>query len=401
MILKEDLKRIVQSQKEAIFHADRGIQRERLSEISGGSSHALIIAGIRRCGKSTLLLQLIRRHKAYHYFNFEDPRAGAFTIADAEKLEEAFEEAAGKAEHYFFDEIQSIREWERLVRFLLDRKKQVILTGSNASLLSRELGTKPSGRHLSYELFPFSYGEMLSFTKKKAGIESFQEYMEQGGFPDFLKSRNPLMLQQLFTDILARDIIVRYQIRNSEEVRNLALYLLTNSARQFSYNGLAKASGIKSVNSVLDYVSYFADSYFLFTIPRFSFSLKRQRANPRKNYTIDTGFARNNSVGFSEDKGRMLENLVFLQLRRHYKEIFYFQERGECDFLVKERESITQAYQACYQLTEENKEREVNGLIEAMDACSLKKGMILTLNQDDKIKAKGKEIVVRPTWEWI
>ena len=169
-------------------------------------------------------------------------------------------------------------------------------------------------------------------------------------------------------------------------MKDLSLYLITNSGKEFSYNKLRKLFKLGSTNTVISYISYFEESYLLFTIPKFSYSYKKQLVNPKKVYVIDMGFGRANSISFSEDRGRIFENLVFLNLRRKYKEIYYFKESNECDFLVKEGGKILQAIQACYELNEENKNREIKGLREAMSKFDLKKGVIITLNQKDKFK---------------
>ena len=254
--------------------------------------------------------QIMRKEKEYYYFNFEEPRAAGFSLSDFAKLEESFRESAEKAV-YFLDEIQNVDEWERFVRRKLDAGEKFVITGSNASLLSKELGTRLTGRHITYTLFPFSYAEFLKFSGKKEGIESFEEYLANGGFPEFLKYGKAEMLQGLFNDIITKDIIVRHKLRDEKAVRNIAVFLLSNISREFSCNSLAKTFGIGSANTVVSYVGYMEDTFLLFTLPIFSFSLKKQQVNPRKVYAIDTGFLAANSASFSGDKGRILENAVF------------------------------------------------------------------------------------------
>lgn len=400
MILKNILKKVVKSQKDEI-KSDYGIKREKLDEINVEIPHAIIIAGIRRCGKSTLLKQLMKEMKNYNYFNFEDPRVLKFDINDFEKLVEIFKEENKENNNYFFDEIQNIEKWEIFVRNMLDKKKRFIITGSNASLLSKELGTKLTGRHLRYELFPFSYKEMLKLTKKSVSLKSFDIYMSKGGFPEYLKYKKLEILQELFNDIIERDIVVRYKLRDSKIIKEIAVFLLTNIGKEFSYNSLKKMFNLGSTNSITSYVSYFENSYLLFTVPKFDYSLKKQLVNPKKVYSIDTGFSNANSASFSLDKGRVLENIVFLQLRRKNKQIYYFREEKECDFVVKEREKIIEAVQVCYKLDDSNKERELTGLLEAMNKFHLKEGLILTYDQTDEFKIKGKKIIVMPTWKWL
>ncbi|MBU0591043.1 ATP-binding protein [Candidatus Micrarchaeota archaeon] len=401
MILKETLKGIVKAQKEELSKIDYGTQREELSNIKLNMPFALVVSGIRRCGKSTLLRQVMKTTKNFYYFNFEDPRVANFEVEDFQKLNDIFSEEYGQSNNYFFDEIQNIHKWELFVRTMLDKNKHFMITGSNASLLSKELGTRLTGRHLNHELFPFSYREFLLFTSKKAGTDSFGEYLENGGFPEYLLYKKSSILQELFNDIIMRDIIVRYKLRSTKEIKDIALYLITNAGAEFSYNNLAKTFNLGSTNSAVAFVSYLEDSYLLFTISKFDYSLKKQAVNPKKVYSIDNGLSSAISISFSSNKVRMLENHVFLDLRRTGKEIYYFKGEKECDFLIKEKNKITAAIQVCYELNEDNKEREVEGLIEALQKFDLSKGLILTYDQDDVLKLSGKTITIKPVWKWV
>ncbi|MBR9678013.1 MAG: ATP-binding protein [Nanoarchaeota archaeon] len=401
MILKETLRGIVKSQRTSLSTIDYGVKRELINKINLDVPFALVLSGVRRCGKSTLLRQLIKKSKKFYYFNFEDPQTVNFEVSDFQKLNEIFVEEYGNSDYYFFDEIQNVQKWELFVRSMLDKGKRFIITGSNASLLSKELGTRLTGRHLRYELFPFSYNEMLRLTNKEAGKNSFDEYLRNGGFPEFLKIQREDILQELFRDIVVRDIAVRHGLRELKTITGMGLYLLTNVGKEFSYNKLKKVFGLGSTNTVISFISYFEDSYLLFTVPRFDYSLKKQLVNPKKVYSIDNGLSSANSVSFSADKGRMLENTVFQHLRRKYENIFYFREINECDFVVKEKEKITSAIQVCYELSEYNKDREVKGLVEALNKFELKQGLILTFNQEDLLEVKGKRILVKPVWKWL
>ena len=401
MILKDTLRGIVKSQREDLLSFDYGTERENVNQIKPNVSFASIISGVRRCGKSTLLRQLIKKLNGFYYFNFEDPKAINFEVGDFQKLNEVFREEYGSYENYFFDEIQNVHKWELFVRAMLDKNKRIVITGSNASLLSKELGTRLTGRHLRYELFPFSYLEFLKLANKKPNINSFQHYFIKGGFPEYLKFDNAQILQELLNDILIRDIAVRYNIRSIKTLKEMALYLITNVGREFSFNFLKKTFDLGSTNTVIDFVSYFEDSYLLFTIQKFDYSLKKQLVNPKKVYSIDNGLSNVNSTSFSEDKGKMLENLVFINLRKKYKEIFYFQEKNECDFVVKQGISIRNTIQVCYDLNEDNKKMEMNGLLEAMKKFKLKEGLILTYNQEDKIKIDNRKIIIKPVWKWL
>lgn len=400
MILKDTLRQIIEAQQRDIKSLNYGVPRTIASNIDLTLPFAIIISGIRRCGKSTLLRQAMKETNGKYYFNFEDPKATSFELADFQKLDELFSESFGQEECYFFDEIQNIEKWELFVRTTLDKGKHFLITGSNASLLSKELGTRLTGRHLRHELFPFSYTEFLAFTSTKAGVGSFNEYLTKGGFPEYLRFGRSEILQELLNDIIMRDIVVRHKLRSPKSIKELALFLISNIGVEFSYNNLAKTFNLGSTNSAISFVSFLEDSYLLFTVPRFSYSLKKQSVNPKKVYIIDNGLADVNSVSFSTNKGRMLENTAFLSLRRTGKDVFYFKGDKECDFLVKAENKITQAIQVCYNLTEENKNREIDGLIEALETFDLPEGLILTLNQQDTLNVGGKLINVVPAWRW-
>ncbi len=397
MVLKETLKSVVRLQRDELQSIDLGIPRDILKSVDLHIPHAVVLSGVRRCGKSTLLKQIISKTNKFFYFNFEDQRVLNFDVSDFEKLDDVLSEEFGNSKIYFFDEIQNVGEWERFVRSRQDLGKKFVITGSNASLLSRELGTKLTGRHINYELFPFSYAEMLQLKSVEPSLDSFKSYMKNGGFPEFLKYEKTEMLQELLNDIVVRDIIARHGLRETKTIKEMAIYLLTNVGKEFSYTNLAKHFNLGSTNTAIAYASYFEDSYLIFTIPMFDYSFRRQRVNPKKSYSIDVGLSRANSASFSEDNGRILENIVFLELRRRYKDIFYFKGKKECDFLVKENGELKEAIQVCYDLTEENKERELSGILEAMEELKIKKGTIITLNQDDMLK----KIPVKPAWKWL
>ena len=401
VILKETLKRIVKTQRSELESLEYGMDRTIAEKIDLKLPFAIILSGIRRCGKSTLLRQVMKTTKNSHYFNFEDPRATGFEVNDFQKLDEIFKEEYGESDYYFFDEIQNVEKWELFVRTMLDKKKHFLITGSNASLLSRELGTRLTGRHLRHELFPFSYCEFLNFTSRRAGVDSFGEYMQKGGFPEYLKYGRSEILQELFNDIIMRDIVVRYKLRSPKTIKEMALFLTSNVGVEFSYNSLAKTFSLGSTNSAIAFVSHLEDSYLLFTVSKFDYSLKKQAVNPKKVYLIDNGLADVNSISFSSNKGRMLENCVFLELRRTGSEVFYFRGDNECDFLVKEKNAITKAIQVSYELNEDNKKREINGLVEALEKFDLHEGIILTYDQEDELEISGKTIKVIPAWLWF
>ena len=401
MIRKEVLKEIIESQRDWIQRLDSGIQREILENIRLSPTKAVVISGIRRCGKSTLLKQIMEQQKEFYYLNLEDPRLEGFESKDFTKVQEIFEETYGQSGVYFFDEIQNIPNWETFIRYLIDRKKKIALTGSNASLLSRELGSKLTGRHKRVELYPLSYREFLDMTGKNPSEDTYKEYLHTGGFPEYIKEKDETDLNELLKDVIMRDIATRHSIRNTTILEKIALYLLSHTGNEYSYNSLKHMFHMKAVQSVIDYISYFEDSYLIFTIPRFSYSYKKQQVNPKKAFSIDNGLSKVNTIAFSKDTGKMLENDVFTELRRHNETIFYFQENGECDFLIKEKEKITQAIQVCTRLNEENQDREINGLFEALEMFKLKTGLLLTLDEEDQFERDGKIVLVRPVWKWL
>jgi len=292
MISKETIKNVVVSQREFLDSSEQGTLREKSKEIKVEESFALIVTGVRRCGKSTLLNQLLKKQKKGYYLNLEDPRLVGFDFSDFNKVETIMKEIYGGEGVYFFDEIQTIPEWERFVRYLVDKKEKVLLTGSNASMLSKELGTKLTGRHLSIELFPFSFKEFLNLKKQEPSINSFEEYLTKGGFPEYIKKENPEVLHELLSDIVMKDIAARFGIKNTVILNKIVIYLISNVGKEFSYNSIKKMFEIKSVKSVIDYISFFENAYLVFTLPKFSYSYKQQQVNPKKVYSIDNGFSK-------------------------------------------------------------------------------------------------------------
>ncbi|MDZ7777252.1 MAG: ATP-binding protein [Bacteroidales bacterium] len=326
---------------------ERLIKRELDKAFDINIPHALIITGVRRSGKSTFMKQLMEKHIKTRYVSFEDVRLSGFEKEDFEKLEEIFNEEDHEERVYLFDEIQNIQGWELYVRQKLDQRKRIIITGSNASLLSRELGTRLTGRHLDFEMFPFSFTEFLAFKGQSPSKERFEEYLTTGGFPEYLQSLKEEILRNLLNDILIRDIAVRYNLRNTRVLRELTVFLLTNLGKPFTFHSLRKTFNLGATSTVIDYISFLEDSYLIFIVPKFDYSLKKQTYYPKKVYAIDNGLANANSLSFSSDKGRLLENLVFINLRRRYKEIFYFNRNYECDFVVREKNQIIKVIQVC------------------------------------------------------
>ena len=402
MIKQSDLSAVVVSQKERLVSTKNDLVRVLLGKLPPDlGNHALIISGIRRCGKSTLLGQLIKeRNEDAFFINFDTPKLYNFEMADFGILDQIISENSCRS--LFFDEIQVITGWELYVRQKLDEGFKVVVTGSNASLLSRELGTKLTGRHITKELYPFTFVEYFTYLKKSANVESLQNYLDTGGFPEFVKYNNPDILTTLFEDILYRDIAVRHGIRDVESLKRLLLFLVANVGNLVTATKLTQALGIKSSATVLSYFSFFEQTYLLGLMPRFSYSYRAQLVNPRKIYIIDNGLINAVSPSHSKNSGKKLENVIYWALRQKNKQLYYFNETGiECDFVVGQSNVIEDLIQVCFELNPENTPREVRGLLDAMNYFKKVSGTIITLNQQDEIRQEGKQIHVVPAWQFL
>lgn len=396
-MLRDTLLSVLKDQRPPVAPAPE-VPRELASEIPARSSQAIALKGVRRCGKSILQAQLMRRAGRAFYCNLEDTRLFGLSPQDFPTVLSLVDELAGRAAPVFLDEVQAVPEWERLVRSLLDRGRTVCVTGSNASLLHQELGAKLTGRHLSYEVFPFGYKEYLAFTGQDAGEASLLAYLDDGGFPGYLRERSPQVLQELLRDIVQRDISLRHGLRETRHLMNLVLFLLANTGQPFSIQSLAKSLAIPAVAQTARYLEYLQDAYVLFAAPKFSPSFKRRVVTPNKYYANDTGFRRLNSPQGAPDRGRRLENLVFLALRRQGVSACYAGEKDswECDFVTD-----ALAIQVCAELTPHNRQREVGGLVRACRLPGARRPLILTLNQRDRFREEGFTVEVRPAWEWL
>ena len=398
MLSKFIIEQVLDSQLDRLKGMDLGLKRN-ISGYEQLRSHAFIVSGIRRCGKSTLLQQINRSIEGDSiYLNFEDPRLSGFDLEDLNRLHEIAQQR--KIQVYFLDEVQVVPGWESFVRFRLDESDRVFITGSNSARLSRELGSKLTGRHISRELFPFSYSEFLAYKNLETNDASSQEYMVSGGFPQFVKTRQQENLMQCFNDIITRDIVLRYHIKNSLLLKQIGVWLVSNVGKPVSGNSLRKMFGIASSSSIMEYLSFFTDAYLFFFVPKFSYSHKVQTVNPKKVYCIDNGFITTNSVSFTGDKGRLLENMVYMQLRRSTADIFYFNEGKECDFVVSLNGKVKDVIQVCYQLDQNNMNREIMGALEAMEFFNLSEAVIITHNQADTFSINSKTINAIPFYRW-
>lgn len=394
-----EIEDIIFFQKEKLS-ANLGMQRDMMTSLAQPvEGFATVISGIRRCGKSTLMAQVIDKlQEPCLYINFDTPKLNAFGVDDFELID-ALAIKTG-ARNLFFDEIQLVSGWESYVRSALDAGYRVMVTGSNATMLSQELGTRLTGRHITKEMFPFSFQEYCRFRNVQPSDESLNGYLREGGLPQYLKQRDEELLEALLDDILFRDIAVRYGVKDVAALRSLMFYLITNIGNLVSANKLTAAVQVKTAKTVLEYFSYYVQTYLVSFVSKFSYSYKSQMISPKKVYCIDNGLHMAVTTSANTDEGRRLENMVYGELRRRYKQLYYYNEgTGECDFIVCEKNMPTAAYQVCYELNRENESREVGGLLSAMKELNIANGKILTFNQTDTILKDGKRIEVKPVWD--
>lgn len=405
------LEKVVNDQLEHFRKKETGTPRRVDSERHLKSQQITVISGIRRSGKSTLMSQFARQTGEYYYINFDDERLINFAVEDFQNLMVVFQKLY-PAMTVFIDEVQNIAGWERFVRRIHDEGYKIFLTGSNARLLSSELSTHLTGRYLKIELYPFSFMEFLDFkdvdysiasSKTRAAVlRLFDEYLKKGGFPEFVRYNDPESLKRVYDDILYRDILVRFKIREVMGFKNLASFLFSNFTKETSYNSLKNNIGFKSVTSVKSYIDFMREAYLLFELPKYDYSLKKQVSTGKKIYAVDNGLRNTVSFYFSEDEGRLLENLVFVELKRRGEEIFYFKGKNECDFIIRRGLKIAEAIQVSRELKRGiSEEREINGIMEAVKSFKLKTGTILTGHQEDTLIKDGITLKLAPVWKWL
>jgi predicted AAA+ superfamily ATPase len=421
MITKEILKSVIYTQQEEQQLISHEVIRTQLATVDDyvALPHAVIICGLRRSGKSTFMRQVQQKHypQGIYTLTFEDERLLGFTADDFSLLHEVFIELQGEKKEFAFDEIQNVENWEVFVRRMINQGYKFYITGSNAAMLSQELGTRLTGRNITLELFPYSFVEYLQFkqmainektfflTNEKAKIKTqFNQFVIHGGMPEYLQYDNVELLTRNYEDILFRDIIARHKIKDIPAFRRLSLYLFNNFATRITYNSLKSILGIANTTTISNYVYYLESSYLIFTLNQFSYSLKQQNLLPKKIYVIDNGMAHSIALQFSENKGRYLENCVFLELKRRYQEIYYYQtaEQFEVDFVVFEKGKAKKLIQVCYQLEQETtKTRELRALLSAMDELGITEGMILTDDQTDILTVDNKKISIISVYQWL
>ncbi|MBU4450537.1 MAG: ATP-binding protein [Actinobacteria bacterium] len=395
------------------------------------SNQIIVITGARRSGKSYLMRGFAKKlisegisKNNILFINFEDPRFHRLDTDLLQKTYETYLESLNpKGSIYIFlDEIQEVSEWEKWVRTMHELKKaNLIISGSNARLLSRELSTLITGRHVDITVFPLSFKEFLSFNNlevnnsldlvnKKIDINRFlSEYFEYGSFPGVvLAGAKKQILLAYFDDLLNKDLIRRYKIRKTGKIKELAIYYLSNISTPSTYNSLKKQL-LLTTDTIKKFSNYIESIYLIFFVKRFSFKLKEQEKSPRKTYAIDVGLSNQVGFRFSLNTGRMAENLVFLELLRKKSldpemELFYFknERHQEVDFVIKEFLEVKSLIQVCWNIEDlKTKKREINSLIVGLEDLNLKKGLVITEDYENVEYYKEFEIKFIPLYKWL
>lgn len=399
------------------------IALERMSEI-------IAVAGPRRAGKTCYMYQMIQDLLAQGnwsredilFVDFEDYRLTDFTAVDTDALLTAFQQVAGKAPTFlFFDEIQQLPGWSRVLRTLHNQNRyRIVVTGSNAGLLEREIATELRGRCRNILMMPFSFPEFLRFhgiphdertlltPARGQVLKAFDRYLKEGGFPEVVKketvSEKRELLQTYYRTIFYRDILERYNVKARTLLEAVMRYSLNTFSDLFSISLFAKELKRHqlpgSKQTISNYLGYLQEVFFLMANDKFSYSPRQRAMNPKKIYLLDTGFSLL-STEFSENRGKLLENAVAVEMFRRQAECFYYKGRRECDFIVKKGVKPETAVQVCWELTSKNEAREFQGLREAMRALNLDEGLILTYDEEKDLTCEGLKIRVMPAWKWL
>ena len=404
---------------EDIESSEQLIPRENLT--SGGRylkhPNILAILGIRRCGKSIFSYLLAKEHN-FGYINFDDERLTGVKTEDLNRILEAFYELYGDIDYIVLDEIQNVDKWELFVN-RLRRTKKVIITGSNSKLLAGDLSTHLTGRYIDIKLFPFSFSEFLDMkqfekskvytSKEKAFLfKLLNEYLKLGGLPEVYKFGKAI-LPRIYEDIITKDIVLRYGIRKSEELRKLAKYLVTNYSNEISYSKLSRILDIKHVSTVSNWISYLEQSFLIIKLERFDFKLKQQFVAPKKVYCVDNGIVNSIGFGLSENFGRLMENAVAVELQKKYSvdrncEIYYWKDhqQHEVDFVLKKGSKVDKLIQVTYATDrEEINDREFKSLLKASDVLRCKNLEMVTWDLSGEERIDGKKVAFIPLWSWL
>ena len=405
----------------------------RLADLNTELDFIVTITGPRRAGKTYFCFQsidlLLKKgipKENILYINFEDEKLLGAEAKDLELLMDAFYELFTISKNHkiylFLDEIQNVKNWDVWVRRIYDtqKKMQLVLTGSSSKLLSSEISTKLRGRVLNKEIFPLSFKEFLAWknvdyslktissSKERFEVKKhFADFLINGSYPSIITQNVPKegVLQVYYESMILRDIVERHNVKEVKKLKVLASLLFESVSKEISYNNLAnklKSLGFNiSKNTIIDYLSHFEEAYLFFQNLRYEYSIIKQLGSIKKLYCIDNGLLNAVSFKFSEDKGKLMENLVFVELKRRGKKIYYHKDKFECDFVIHEKNKVIAALQVTNVLNEDNTAREMNGLLEAMEKHALNEGIVLTHDQKDTKIAGNKTIKVTPIWEWL
>lgn len=423
MVSKDILKEVILSNEDFILRqVEKPVEREGV-HFPGKLKKVRVIYGVRRSGKTFILFNIFKRHKECSlYIDFEDERLSEFQLKDFDRLKDVFLELKphliGKKMFFLLDEVQNVEGWERFCRRAVERENiSVFVSGSSSKMMPFEIHTELRGRSWSIEVLPFSFKEYLFakdidiknkdiiYGKKKPLIKKyFNDYLRVGGFPEvsFLESEieRRKLLKEYLNAMFFRDMVERYNITNIPLLEALTDKLFSSFSTKLSLTAFYKQYKDKfpfSKDLLFRYYRHFLDSMLIFEVRKFAESAYKRLRNPAKIYLVDNGLSRRVS---SADFGRLLENLVFLELKRRVNEIFYFEEKKECDFLTKTPENRFLPIQVCFELSKENSPREINGLIKACKQVGADKGLILTNDDEDELSADGIDIKVVPLWRW-
>ena len=367
-----------------------------------------LITGPRRVGKSVFAL-LMLQGKNFAYLNFDDNQL--LEKWDEDLAMAALDDVYPDYDYMLLDEIQNLPDWHLWVSKLYRRGKNLVVTGSNAKMLSSEMATVLTGRYLQLEMLPFSLEETMSWRNVSPDAEEqaaqatmlADDYMRNGGYPETIPARSitKSYLSTLFDSILLKDVAHRHRVRNTTDLYNLATYLLSNFCNPISANELAGELGMASVATARKFCDYLREPYLFFYLPRFNNKLKLMNKAPRKVYVVDNGFVQGAAFNLSDNLGRLLENQVFVELlRRGYipgQTLFYYRTRNdkEIDFVTRNGSKVERLIQVCYDMTsEKTRRRELDALAEAADEIHCDRLLVITNNQRERIQLKGKTVEI-------
>ena len=417
-----DIEKVLLEQQDELEALEGEVLIHRPEEdlINLKSKLAQVVIGVRRSGKSTLCFNALRKAGVhYAYANFDDERLEELETQDLDNVLQTLYKIYGKFDYLFLDEIQNIDGWPLFVNRLLRQRIHVIITGSNAKLLSTELATHLTGRHHKIELFPFSFKDWCSInevdytrlTTKNKGLlsKAYEEYFRQGGFPELISGEeNPKeYISTLIDNIISQDIKKRYKIRNIDALKRLAHHILNETPTLIVKDTLQKIIGIKSERTLGNYLMYLNQTYLISTISKYS-SRSRERARNEKSYAIDVAFMDKRENAFSgENLSWRLETIVYLELLRRKtgteNDIYYYQGRSaEADFVVCDGNKTLAVYQVSYDISnDKTRKREIKGCIAGAKATKCDNIFLITDHESEVIEEDGYSIQVVPIWEWL